>query len=171
MSAAVPQWLLAKNVTVSAKPYTIAGATGVVTAGTTVSFVGILDEGPAESFQVDKVAISPTDNPNRNKVIVEQGSMLTITELPQAMATSGTADANTGFATNALQALAQSSLHYQITILTKNNAGTTVATEIGDWQLVSLDKTAIKGKNTHKMSLETFSTASAGVYSTNPVFS
>jgi hypothetical protein len=175
MANAVPQWLFGKNVAVSAKVVSIAGDTGVMTvASNAFSFFGILDVDPlSASNEVDKVSISPSDSPYRNRVIVEQGSNFTLTEIAQAMAptAAGTADANTGIYRNVIPALALAGYYYQLVVTLKNNAGTTVQTETIYAQYNGHTEAYVKGKSTWKMNLETFAFMNAGAYVANPAFS
>jgi len=175
MANAVPQWLLGKNVAISAKVVTIAGATGVMTvAASGFTFFGILDVDPlSASNEVDKVSISPSDSPYRNRVIVEQGTNFTITEIAQALASTsaGTTDTNTGIHRNVIPALALAGYYYQLVVTIKDNAGTTVQTETIYAQYNGHTETYVKGKSTWKMNLETFAFMNAGAYVANPAFS
>lgn len=176
MANAVPQWLLGKNLTITAKVVTIAGATGVATvAGSGFTFFGVLDTEPwSASNEVDKVSISPSDNPYRNKVIVEQGSTFVLTEIMQAIAptAAGATDANTGLVTNAVVTLAKAGFHYQFVVTWKDNAAGTISTmtETLYLQYVSHAESYVKGKSVFKMNLETFTLMNAGAYIANPAF-
>lgn len=175
MASAVPLWLLGKEITLSVRPISINTTTGViVTTASSVSFFGILNEGSPFSVQnqVEKVAISPSDNPYRNKVIVEQGSDMTITEIIQAATPTGTADSNTGLAKNAIEFLVTQSFHYDVTAIWKDPAGTTKRTNVGRYQYNGHSETYTKtGQNAMQLALETFSTITSGTYDTNPTLS
>lgn len=175
MANAVPQWMLGKNLTVQMTPLTITGSTGVmVTSTSTVTFFGMLDNAPLSvQNQVEKVPISPSDNPNMNKVIIEQGSGLVLTEIIQAIAPTaiGATDANTGISANAIEKLAQTSFHYKMLAIWKDNSAGSVRTATYYVQYAGHGEEYVKGKSTMKMSLDTFSAMSAGAYLTNPAFS
>lgn len=169
MAIAIPQWHLGKNVLWIGAAITI-GTTGLTTVGSTVSFFGVLQDSSEEN-SVDKVAVSPTDNPNRNKVIIEQGAVLTLTEFLQAATPSGTVDSNTGISVNALEYLSRQSFHYQFTSKWRDNAAGVVRTAVYYTQFINLNESYSKAPDMAKMTMETFSLMSAGAYITNPAYS
>ena len=173
MASAVPQWLIGQRIGLSAKLLTIDTTTGVVTTGTAaVNFFGILDTNPySVNNEVTKTEISNFDNPYNNKVIIQQGSSMTITEVLQAATPTaiGSTDANTGLAKNAIIKLATSGFHYQITAIYKDAAGTTKRTNTGNWQYNGHGENPTKGKGTMSMNLETFTTITSAAYDANPV--
>jgi hypothetical protein len=175
MASAVPLWLLGKEITITAKLLTIDTTTGAVTTGTAgVNFLGILDAGNPYSVnnEVTKVEISNMDNPYNNKVIIQQGSSMTVTEVLQASTSTaiGSTDANTGLAKNAIEKLWTSGFHYNIVATYKDPAGTVRRTNTGDWQYNGHQEGYTKGKSTMTLNLETFSTINAGVYNANPLY-
>lgn len=171
----IPQWLFGKNLVITAGVVTINGSTGVVTDPVnTFTFFGILDVNPlTQQDMVTKVDVSPSDNPYTNKVIVEQGSQWTITEIPQASAptVAGTADTNSGLYKNALLKLSQLGFHYKFVCKVYDNANTLVQTETIYLQYAGLRRDTQKlGKSTHQMVLENFTMVNGGAYVTNPAF-
>ena len=115
MASAVPLWLIGKEVAIQMTPLTINTTTGVVGSTTpVVNFFGILDSSNPLGVQnsVQKVEISNSDNPYDNKVIIQQGSSMTITEVLQAAPTNQTAvDTNTGLWENAIETMSRVSFH------------------------------------------------------------
>ncbi len=176
MASAVPQFLLGKELLLSVKMLSI-DTVGVVTTGTAaVSFLGIMNAGNPFSVQnqVIKVDMSASDNPYRNKVIVEQGSDMSITEILQASASSaiGTPDTNTGLAKNAIEKLVITGYHYLVTATWSDSGGTVRHTNVGKYQYNGHQESYSKtGQNTMTMALETFTTITSGVYDANPVVS
>ena len=174
MASAVPLWLLGKEVTIQMTPLTIDTTTGVVGSTTpVVNFFGILDAGNPLGVQnsVQKVEISNADNPYDNKVIVQQGSSMTISEVLQASAGSSTVDTNTGLWKNAIEKMVATSFHYQVVVVYKDPAGTTKRTNTGKWQYNGHGETYTKGKANMSLALETFTTITGGAYDVNPVLS
>lgn len=173
MAVAVPLWLLGKNQLYSIEPITINTTTGVLSYGSAVSMFGVLDPGSSASVQnaVNKVDISPSDNPYMNKVIIEQGSSMTLTEIVQAATPSGTANVNTGIVPNAIEFLVATTFHYRVTAIWKDPAGTTKRTNVGQYQYNGHGERYSKGDNRMTLDLETFSTMTGGVYQANPVLS
>jgi hypothetical protein len=172
MASAVPLWLLGKELLLSVKMLTPDPTTGVVATGTaSVSFFGVLTAGSPFGVQnsVVKVDMSNSDNPYRNKVIVEQGSEMTITEVLQASTSTaiGSTDTNTGLVKNAIEKLVLTGFHYLVTATYSDPGGTPRHTNVGRYQYNGHGEVYSKtGQNTMALALETFTTVSGGVYDT-----
>jgi len=167
MASAIPQALLGKNVLVTAVTLIPNTTTGVIATGTsTVSFYGVLSASNPLSVQnsVTKAEWSNMDNPYDNKYIIQQGSSMTITEMLQAGTPSVTADANTGITVNGIEKLASLASHFLITVVWKDNAGTTKRTNTGRWQYNGHGEQYAKAPGTMGMNLETFSSMTGGAY-------
>lgn len=169
MANAVPQWLLTKNVALAVSPITVDTA-GVLTTGTAaVNFFGVLSAGNPFGVQneVTKVDFSNSDNPYNNKVITQQGSSMTITEVLQASASTaiGATDSNTGLVKNAIEKLALTAQYFHVVAIWKDSGGTTRHTNTGDWQYNGHGEVYTKtGQCTMAMGLETFTIVNAGAY-------